>query len=663
MWKWFSVASLLWGGQAQAPVEPSSVENETIFDYEAILQTPLKPRVLKKTEKGGIVTEEVMFHSERDGEKDVDIFAYFSYPKNAVRTGKKLPAFVWNQGGLSRASAFRTEMGAKRGYATLCIDFPQPGYRSTGNYAINTGIELKDDPRQAPIYHGAVALLKAVSYLQARPEVDGNRIGMAGSSWGGFYTTLMVGLDARLKVGACMYGAGNVQMGNMWWDSPKTDKAPAQNSSGQNSSEQSTSYRVMLDPKKQDPAFRERWRVTLDPALRLLRRQTPLAWFTGTNDWFYWMPSVMETYGMASGARHLSLVPNWDHMMPPSLVEQTFTWLDVHLKNKPAFSTVTPLQIEKRGEHLVAKWSWSGPRQAKSADLILSSGEDGNWHSRYWKTIKSTLKGQQCEAVLPSSKLPYYISGAVIDTNKFRYSTPLLKVNPVAYGIDRTAGKVLVPDYNGCAEWGSFEKQQVQYLKDHRLPVPALSRVAKEGKRSAVLRAGKATLPYILFTAGVPHRFSCYMRANKPTKIALKLYGKFEGAEQGVQKQFVIKKRWTKVTLEFTPPGAPQVMKAGDPAKEKGESGLPDAVENTPKVLSGALIAKAASGVNVKKLPRRAWFAATFSVPKGVTAKLDAVSFRPMTLTAAQEEQQKTPVEAGREIMAPFPVGQLHIVP
>jgi dienelactone hydrolase len=651
MWKWFSVAGLLWGSQAQAPVEPSSVEKETIFDYEAILQTPLKPRTLKKTEKAGIITEEVMFHSERDRGKDVDIFAYFSYPKAAAKAGKKLPAFVWNQGGLSRASAFRTEMGAKRGYATICIDFPQPGYRSTGNYSINTGIELKDDPRQAPIYHGAVALLKAVSYLQSRPEVDANRIGMAGSSWGGFYTTLMVGLDARLKVGACMYGAGNVQMGNMWWDSPKTDKVTPQ----------STSTRVMLDPKKQDPAFRERWRVTLDPALRLPRRSTPIAWFTGTNDWFYWMPSVMETYGMASGSKHLSLVGNWDHIMPPSLVEQTFTWLDVHLKNKPAFSTVTPLQVENRDGKLVAKWSWSGPRQAKSADLILSYGEEGNWHSRYWKTIPTTLKGQQCEAVLPPSKLPYYISGAVMDRQKFRYSTPLLKVNPVAYGIDVSKSKMLVPDYNGCSEWGSFEKQQVQYLKEHRLPVPQLSRVAKDGKRSAVLRAGKATLPYILFTAGVPHRFSCYMRANKPTKIALKLYGKFDGTEKGIQKQFVIKRRWTKVTLEFTPPGSPQVMKAGDPAREKGESGLPEAIDAAPKPLSGANLAKAASGTGVVKLPRRAWFAATFSVPKGITAKLDAVSFRPMPDEVVEEASVVVPqVKNGR---MPFPMQQLQLEP
>src|SRR5579871_1841437 len=123
--------------------------DDPIFDVEALTSTPLNPRTLKTTERDGVITEEVMFHSERDGDKDVEIFAFFSYPKDA----RKLPAYIWNQGGLGQASPGVTEVGARRGYAALCIDFPQPGYRSTGGYPINSGLELGDDPSQAPIYH------------------------------------------------------------------------------------------------------------------------------------------------------------------------------------------------------------------------------------------------------------------------------------------------------------------------------------------------------------------------------------------------------------------------------------------------------------------------------------------------------------------------------
>src|SRR5260221_518580 len=202
-WLSFSVALLVFVPAGRAGEDP-------IFDVERLIATPLNSKVLKSGERDGVITQEVRFHAERDGVKDVEIFAFFSYPKG----GQKLPAFIWNQGGLGQANSAVTEAGAKRGYATLCIDFPLPGYRSTGGYSINTGLELGDDPRQAPIYHGAVALLKAVSYLESRPEVDKDRIGMAGSSWGGFFTTFVGRIHPRLKVARCVYGKGNLQLGH-----------------------------------------------------------------------------------------------------------------------------------------------------------------------------------------------------------------------------------------------------------------------------------------------------------------------------------------------------------------------------------------------------------------------------------------------------------------
>src|SRR5579864_6189814 len=82
--------------------------DDAVFDVAALIATPLNPRTLKSSERDGVITEEVRFHSEQDGDKDVDIFAFFSYPKGA----KKLPAYIWNQGGLSQASPAVTEVGA-----------------------------------------------------------------------------------------------------------------------------------------------------------------------------------------------------------------------------------------------------------------------------------------------------------------------------------------------------------------------------------------------------------------------------------------------------------------------------------------------------------------------------------------------------------------------
>ena len=79
---------------------------DAVFDLPALLAPPLNVRILKTTEKAGIVTEEVRFFSEKHGDKVVDIFALFSYPKDA----KNLPAFIWNQGGLYQATPHFTEL-------------------------------------------------------------------------------------------------------------------------------------------------------------------------------------------------------------------------------------------------------------------------------------------------------------------------------------------------------------------------------------------------------------------------------------------------------------------------------------------------------------------------------------------------------------------------
>jgi dienelactone hydrolase len=522
--------------------------DDTVFDVPALLATPLNPRVLKTTESDGVVTEEVRFHSERDGDKDVDIFAFFSYPRGARRQ----PAYIWNPGGLGQASPAYTAQGARRGYAVLCIDFPQPGYRSTGSYPINSGLTLGDDPRQAPIYHGAVALLKAVSYLESRPEVDKDRIGMAGSSWGGFFTTLMIGIDPRLKVGSCLYGTGNLQLGNAWWDGDsKNGNTPP------------------------PTAQRDRWRTTLDPAWRLPTKKTPIGWFTGTNDKFFCLSGVMQTYDMALGPRHLTLLPNWDHALPVRLSDETFlAWLDVHLQGKNALPTVTPIAVRNEAGRLIARWSFEG--DVAAGDLIASYGDAGNWSGRFWHTFPAEIDGRTCRAELPAGTLSCYVSGSVVATNGLRSSTPLLQVDSGKLGVKAT---IPVPDYDGCREWGGFEESHIAYLERHTRSgqtrwIPRVSGDARDGVHSAILEPGRTVLPPILSTAGVPHRLTCSLKSDKPVTATVQL------ATQ--QKTFDIGTEWTEIQLEHTPPN--DVM-GGTPASltiPAGTTALVDAIRFHP---------------------------------------------------------------------------------
>ena len=513
-------------GWAPAGSRSLAAEMDPVFDLQKILATPLEARTTKSEEKDGIVTEEVMFHAEMDGEKRVDIFAYFSHP-----AGKRgLPAFIWNQGGLGRASSYWTILGAKRGYAALCIDFPLPGYRSTGGFPIVSSLEAGADPKRAPIYHGAVALLKAVSYLESRAEVDRNRIGMCGSSWGGFYTTLMTGVDPRLKVGSAMFGTGSLQLGNSWWFG-----------GGPN--------------PKYDAAAREHWRTTLDPAFRLATRATPIGWFTGANDQFYWMPALMETHRVASGPKHLTILPNWNHGLTPTADEQVFAWLDVHLQNAPAFNTVSAVRVVRRGAGAVAEWDFRGPREVVAADLILSHGDEGNWVSRFWQTLPARRSGGVCTVELPPSPLPFYVGGAVTDRQGFRYSTPLLRVDPAGVGLLQPQAKLA---YDGCGVWGGFEPAGVEHLKavafwDNAVTVNTDAAHVKAGRQSALIKT-KGKFHPVQFTAGVPHRLTAWVKSASEVAVKATLAGTFDGKPLARETTVKAGPAWVEIAIPFTPP-------------------------------------------------------------------------------------------------------------
>jgi len=527
-------------GCANQPVRAT----DPVFDVKAILATPLTPETTNRTVKDGIITEEIRFHSEDDGDKSVDIFGYFCYPEG----GTNLPAFVWNQGGLYQASTWFPELGAKRGYAALCIDFPLPGYRSTGGYNITSGISLDyTDPKQAPIYHGAVALLKAVSYLESRVDVvDPNRIGMCGSSWGGFYTTFMVGLDARLKAGSAMFGCGSLQLGCPWFSGPPS-----------------------FNGKPNDPEQAKKWAATLDPGLRLPQTKTPMNWCATTNDTFYWMPALMDSYNRVDGPKHLALMPNWDHAMTPNMDDEIFTFLDVYLKGAPPLDEVTPVTVQKDGNNLVASWTFSGPRAVKQAELYLSPGDDGNWHCRPWTTLPATINDQQCSVKLPASSIPYYLIGTVIDGNAYKSSTPLLRVDPAAYG---ALAKSPIPAVDGCGEWGDFEKAQTDkpntdyatwsdvdkaqnrngYVFLHSYGCPPLTPDAHTGKQAAVI-TGAFTLPPVRFIAGVPQQITCWMKAEKPADVTVAFSETADGQKYNAAKTFAVGADWTQVTLDILP--------------------------------------------------------------------------------------------------------------
>jgi dienelactone hydrolase len=449
---------------------------DPVFDLEALRREPLESRTLSRSAAEGIVTEEVRFRSEAG----VEIFGVLCYPEGA----HGLPGFVWSPSGLGAASAAFPLQGARRGYVGLAIDYPVPGRRSTGAFPITDGLAAPEDPRSAPVYHGAVALLRAVQYLGSRAQADPARLAVLGSSWGGFFSTLVAGLEPRLRAAASLFGTGSLELGNPWWER-----------------------------RPPDAAARARWSTQLDPAARLATSRVPIAWISGTNDQFYWLPSLLATQRRAAGPRHLALLPGWNHAVDAALDEEAFAWLDVQLRGAPPLLAVAEPSVETRGARGTLRFRVSGPRAARSAEVAASFGE-GAWPDRCWQVLPAQLHDGEAVAELGLAGLPGIAFGTVIDDSGFRSSTGAVQL-PATPG-------AAPPACDGATAWGGFEDAALDYLQRHGLPVPARSETAQQGLRSARFEIGRHLLPPAFVTPGLPLRLELWVRsAAGPAQVAV----------------------------------------------------------------------------------------------------------------------------------------------
>jgi cephalosporin-C deacetylase-like acetyl esterase len=151
--------------------------------------------------------------------KPTQVFAYYSNPDllNGRPPGhKKFPGVVLVHGGGGKAFKEWVEKWAAKGYAAVAMDLS--GNDNEGKKLLHPGPD-QDDPfkfqsiakgnlKNMWTYHAISSVILAHSLLLNLPEVDPNRTGITGISWGGYLTCIAAGLDTRFKVAVPVYGCG-----------------------------------------------------------------------------------------------------------------------------------------------------------------------------------------------------------------------------------------------------------------------------------------------------------------------------------------------------------------------------------------------------------------------------------------------------------------------
>ena len=163
--------------------------------------------------------------------KQTRIFAWWGLPKGAS-ADKKVPAMVLVHGGGGTAFASWVKLWNDRGYAAIAMDTcggaprgekckggdPHPRHPWSGPVGWHDARGYPDGPLtdQWP-YQAVTAVIRSHSFIRSLPEVDAERTGITGISWGGYLTSIVMGIDHRFKFAAPVYGCGWYDLNRPIW--------------------------------------------------------------------------------------------------------------------------------------------------------------------------------------------------------------------------------------------------------------------------------------------------------------------------------------------------------------------------------------------------------------------------------------------------------------
>ena len=337
--------------------------------------------------------QEVYYEGESFSGKPTRIFAYYARPNHGEGP---FPAMVLVHGGGGKAFSAWADYWAQRGYVALAMDLsgngPNGRLPDGGPDQSDTNKFRPFTPEEAGemwTYQAVAAAIRGHSLLAAQKEVDKNRIGITGISWGGYLTCIIAGLDHRLKVAVPVYGCGYLDQNSVW----------------------------LPTFEQMTPEMRQRWVGFFDPSQYLDGVNCPILFLNGSNDFAYPMDSYQKSYRLVKSPMSLSLrvrLPH-GHIWTSKEVD---LFVDSQLKGGEPVPSLAGMKIVSD----VASARFNSKAPVTKAELNYTT-DSGPWQKREWKTIEATIQNDIISARLPAQR-PVVCFLSLTDARDVTITTP-----------------------------------------------------------------------------------------------------------------------------------------------------------------------------------------------------------------------------------------------
>lgn len=314
----------------------------------------------------------------------VEVFAYYSAPQTGDMPVGGWPAVLHVHGGGGTANSSWVQSWNNRGYAAISMDLeghyplrdeennyystPNPGPSRNGNWG-----DWELDIEEQWYYHAVSQIILSHSLIASFDEVNADKIGIIGVSWGGLLTSTTMGVDNRLKFAIPVYGAGFVT--------------------------EADSYLGISNTAKE--AF---VRNNYDGRTYFDNVTFPTFWINGTNDVHFPMTMTNQSANDMQVPAKIRYEVRMSHGETTAMsLDEVYTFADHALTVGDGLTNFeTPTS-----DGTNVSVNFSSNYSISSAQLCYTLDED-TWYDRYWNTTAATVSGTTISVAIPSGATNIY---------------------------------------------------------------------------------------------------------------------------------------------------------------------------------------------------------------------------------------------------------------
>ncbi|MCY2976906.1 MAG: acetylxylan esterase [Planctomycetota bacterium] len=300
--------------------------------------------------------------------KPTKVFAWIGMPTKS--TGK-VPGVVLVHGGGGTAFKEWVKLWNEQGFAAISIavegqtderdpantkawrQHAWPGPNRDGIYG-----DSAEPLNEQWMYHAVADTLLANSLMRSLPNVDADKVGVMGISWGGIITSTVMGIDSRFAFAIPTYGCGHL------FDSDNQYGRALGNNS----------------------LYREVW----DPMVRMDRVKMPVLWFTWPADQHFPLDSQAACYRAAAGPHMLSLIPEMRHGHAPAYIPpDSYAFAKSIVRDGKPWCMQTNASLDSDTVRVV----FASTKPLDQA-MLISTTETGFTGNRKWTESTATVEKQ-----------------------------------------------------------------------------------------------------------------------------------------------------------------------------------------------------------------------------------------------------------------------------